>query len=334
MKIFLYLIFIFLTFVTLTIHSCSKDKNGIPEIVNPKIDLIKNSKWRYKSINSFTREDTTIYYGGLSIIHNDTLIKRYVDRLTGKVFSREYKWTVDIFDSVIVFQKKHPEIVDSILVESYPYKLFWFSYQNILDINGQYFVSIDTNGYSQLPDSMYSNIIEFEIGGYKIGDFIDRDLVNIEDVSNWYSPPRENVHLKNDENLKLTIIGDSIIIGIEQKEISNTDIDDIIKVINEKTGIEPKYYHPDTSKYDEYDMIVESYGWGGYSDDYDIQLSRYQKIINESVNDLTKLMYSRVFGVGWGKWELTIESQILENMIKSIYFSNDESPKSKSQYIK
>ena len=45
-------------------------------------------------------------------------------------------------------------------------------------------------------------------------------------------------------------------------------------------------------------------------------------------------MYLRVFGVGWGEWELTIESQILENMIKStgneligyVHYNNETIP--------
>jgi len=302
-------------------------------MLNPKIDLIKSSKWQSKHINKFTTQDTTNYYGGLSIINNDSYLMSHVNKITGELTDRQSKWTVDIFDSLIVFQRKHPEIVDSILIDSSLYKLFWFSNHNVLKIDEIYYAEVDKKESLQLPDSMYSDIIEFEIGGYKIGDVISKDLVIIKDVMNYYSPPRETGHLKNDESLHLTIVGDSIIVSIEQREISDSDIDDIIKVITEKTGFEPKHSPPDTVEVSYGALVFESYNWGGYSEQYRIDLSRHKSIQNETSDEIDKLMILSM-GVGWSNWDLEIESSLLEGIIYSVYFSNFDEAITKSQYIK
>ncbi len=330
----LFMKFIIIIFsVILIISSCSKNNGDKTEILNPKLNLIVNTKWKFNSIKSYSIKDTTTYYGSLFILNNDSLIIKPVNSKTGELIDTTIIWSFDISDTGFVIKSKHPDIPDSIITQTGLIELFWFSKQNILKINDLYFTTADKKANVQLPDSLYEKIIEFEIGGYKIGDFIRRDLVVITDVSNWYSPPREEGHLKNDENVKLTIIGDSIIVSIEREEIPNYDIDDIIKVISEKTGIDPKYSSPDTMKSTNWDHVSESYDWGGSSKEYDISLRRFKTIINDNSSEMDKLMIL-TSGVGWGDWYLEIESSFIEGIINSVYFSNVDKPRAKSQYIK
>jgi len=327
-------LFIGLAFLgLLIIQSCSKDKNDTPEILSPKLDLIINTEWQCSGISRITYNDTTTYYGGLYIINNDSMTYIPVNKSTGELSDTHSQWSCDILDTGFVFKRKHREIVDSIITVNRSYELFWFSHQNVLEMDfGIYCSAVGEKSTIQLSDSMYSKIIEFEIGGYKIGDIISKDLVIINDVENYYSPPRERGHLKNDENLHLTIIGDSIISSIEQKEISDSDIDDIIKVITDKTGFEPDY-SLDTAKSEFWDLAIERYAWWNLSDGYNIDLSRFQNIVNDNTDDITKRMLL-MSGIGWRKWDLEVENNVLESMIKAIYLSNDGMPKSKSKYIK
>lgn len=325
---------IFIIFsVFFIIPSCSKKRVNKSEILNPKLNLIVNTKWNYNGIKSYSIKDTTTYFGSIFTLNNDSLIVKPVNSKTGELIDTTIFWSFDISDTGFVIKTKHHEIPDSIITQTGLYELFWFNNQNILKVNDLYFTTADENANLQLPDSLYEEIIEFEIGGYKIGDFIRRDLVVITDVYNWYSPPREEGHLKNDENIKLTIIGDSIIVSIEREEIPNSDIDDIIKVISEKTGIDPKYSPPDTMKSTNLDYVSESYDWGGSSKEYDISLRRYKGILNEKSTEIDKLTMLSI-GVGWSDWDLEIESSYLKEIINAVYFSDYDGHRTKSRYIK
>ena len=145
---------------------------------------------------------------------------------------------------------------------------------------------------------------------------------------------KEIAHLKTDENVNLKLVGDSIIVSIERKEISNSEIDDIITVINEKTGIEPKYSPPTTMKSSNYDLVHESYNWGDIFAQYNISLKRWKTILNETSTDFDRRMFLLRKEKGLEDWDLKIESPSLEKMINVTYFANLKGKKSKSPYIK
>jgi hypothetical protein len=83
--------------------------------------------------------------------------------------------------------------------------------------------------------------IKFEIAGYLIGDTINRDLLEINNVINSATFSLEQGELKSNDEIDIDIIGGKFVFGITQRNISDYDIDDIIKVVNAKLGIKPKH---------------------------------------------------------------------------------------------
>jgi len=319
--------------VILILSSCTKTNDERSQILSTKLNLIKNTKWFCDGVKSFTYKDTTGYYGSKFILHGDSVFALPVNNKTGDLLDTTFSWFLGISDTGYVERIRHHEIPDSIITLNGKYQLFWFRNKNILKIGDQYFTPFNKSSNYQLPDSLYDKIIEFEISGFKIGDFIKRDLIEITDVENWRFPVREKGNLKTEENVKLEIVGDSIIVSIEREDIPNSDIDDIIRVISEKTSDDPKYSEPDTNKSSHWDHVVESYDWGGFSEQYDISLCRYKTVPNESSTEIDRLMILSS-GVGWRDWDLKIESSLLEEIIIATYFANSKVKKSKSPYIK
>jgi hypothetical protein len=211
------------------------------------------------------------------------------------------------------------EKADTTLKQSGKYKLFLVKKNNVLALDDAFFVQMDGSNKIHLPDSLYDKFVEFEVGGFKIGDIIKRDSVEIVDIYNFFTPIRELGMLNRDHNIYMEIVGDSIVIALSRNEIPSSAIENIKEVISGKLGIRPSFSGPDTTN----DRIVEEYSWGGDTESYYIYLSR------------DKTVFSKTLVTKWSNWELHIDSPLWEAVIKTIYFPNPESMKTaKSFYIK
>jgi hypothetical protein len=138
----------------------------------------------------------------------------------------------------------------------------------------------------------FDDRVKFEIADFTIGDTINRELIQVENIINLDTYTLENAYLKSNKNIEFDIIGDSIILSISQREISGSEVDDIIKVVNNKLSSEPEYKPKEIN--DDYEF--ESYSW--YKFGIMIQLQKmtyvgndYYRLINSKLNSWT-LYYS------------------------------------------
>jgi len=152
--------------------------------------------------------------------------------------------------------------------------------------------------------------VKFKIAGYSIGDTINRNLLKIEDVSNFDSYSIEEGKLKSNENVEFDLIGGRYIFKITQHEISDYNIDDIIKVINTKLGIAPK--HTPLIKGKEYEKEYYTWDKNGVS----ITLQKMKYIGNNTL----KKLYSPE------GWTLYYEDKIMDSLLKNEF--KNSTPKS------
>jgi hypothetical protein len=160
-------------------------------------------------------------------------------------------------------------------------------------------------------EQLIINPIEFELGGLSIGDTIDRDDYTFNDIieENYlYNYFAEEAELKSNPNVEAHIFNDFYIVNIKQRKIESNDIDNIIEVVNNKIGFEPRY----SQRQMEGDAHWEHYSWR--KDGVVISLTRYE--------------YSKkdMFWLNMG-WTLNYSNEIYIGLVKSLY------PKKKAQSI-
>jgi hypothetical protein len=86
----------------------------------------------------------------------------------------------------------------------------------------------------------FLSIINFKIGGFQIGDSISiENFENIEDYKTYDNTNILTGNPKGNENIEVDIIDKKYIYNITQKKIARNEIENIIKVINEKIKIIP-----------------------------------------------------------------------------------------------
>jgi hypothetical protein len=86
----------------------------------------------------------------------------------------------------------------------------------------------------------FLSIINFKIGGFQIGDSIS--IQNFENIESYKTYENTNLLVgnpKGNENIEVEIIDKKYIYKITQKNIVRNEIENIIKVINDKIKIEP-----------------------------------------------------------------------------------------------
>ena len=159
--------------------------------------------------------------------------------------------------------------------------------------------NLDKSENQEISEIKYFENIRFEVGGLSIGDTINRENFNFDDVSNYDEYSFEEAELKSNEDIDVKIIGDKYILKIIQRGISKYDLEDIIKVVSTKLNQEPK--HSPTSKGKDYEY--EAYYWD--KNGVDISLSRYKYTGNDSFLKI----------VSNDDWELNYEDKILESLL-------------------
>ena len=132
----------------------------------------------------------------------------------------------------------------------------------------------------------FDDRIKFEIADFTIGDTISRELVEIEGISSFETYTLENAVLKSNKNIEFEIIGDSIIYSISQREISDSEADDIKQVIKYKLSKEPEYTPKEIK--DEYEF--ENYYWNKFETTIQLQKMTYlgnnfYSLLNAKINN-------------------------------------------------
>ncbi|MBC8526978.1 MAG: hypothetical protein H8D22_09025 [Candidatus Cloacimonetes bacterium] len=237
-------IYLFSLLILICLIGCSKKTNTIAK---------KHKSYQYFKVTTWVSEK----YGFKQIIKDDSLF------ISGTLYDGSIIDTVYHFsltDSTLYYTEIKE---DTTITVSYGYD-FIFYYDMpyfVLSTPSSYFLVFTPEKRDiEIKSTNNSKSIRFEIDGYSIGDIIDRDLINFTDVSN-YGVPLEIGNLRSNNDIILSIIGDSIIYSIERENIHDYDIDNILKVVTNKLGKEPEHDPMPNKKAIKHEPIFERYSW-------------------------------------------------------------------------
>lgn len=319
-------ILVAMSVVLLVLTTCSEKDIKTDKPVVSRVDLINHTDWHYWYFLKFQDK----YRGLKAKLKNDTLSVQHADPETGEFNTDLNTWTVDLNDSAYVLDFVSGDTSAFKIADSSAYNLFRIRDTNVLRIWNLVLVAEPTSTDILLPDSLYDQIIEIKIAGYSVGDAIDPSLIEIQDIENYFSPPREIAKLKSNPDVELTVMGDSLILELKREAIPNSELDGVISVITAKTGEDPEYNAPDTTSFSNRVYVAESYIWRG-NDEYFIRMKR-----SDLITDRDSYQYRKFLTEGvslWGDWELDIQSPVIEEALRVINFDLESKPNPKSLYV-
>lgn len=222
----------------------------------------------------------------INIVDSTVIITQIVGKGKWEEISNEYKFIPNS---------------DTILTDT-----FMFDFKNF---NGIKLLLYNTDNYYPIVYNLLENKsvnetnhidnVKFEIAGYSIGDTINRNLLEIDDVTNYDLYSIEEGELKSNDDIDIELIGSMYVFKITQHDVSEYDLEDIMKVVKAKLGIEPK--HTPLTKGKEYEQ--EYYRWNKNGVEITLQKMKYIG------NDSWKRLYSN------DGWTLYYEDKIMESLL-------------------
>jgi len=179
------------------------------------------------------------------LFKNDSII--CFSELTGKKtrFPLMKKDSLIIFKGLHTITKKGEKKKDTIITDTllYDFKnIFNKPLLIIKSLKSEYYdiLTSSKNNIEIEETNNFLSIINFKIGGLKIGDSISIDnLNNLKDADNFYTKNLLIGNPKYNENIELEIIDRKYIYSIKQKNIEKSETQNIVKIINEKINITP-----------------------------------------------------------------------------------------------
>lgn len=153
-------------------------------------------------------------------------------------------------DSLIIFKKKFQSRKglknrDTLINDTLLYDFRYLFNKPLLILKspkyGNYDVLTTSKDNIELEETNnFLSIINFKIGGFQIGDSISiENFENIKDKKIYNGTNILVGNPKGNENIEAKIINKKYIYSITQKNIANSQIENIIKVVNEKIKIIP-----------------------------------------------------------------------------------------------
>lgn len=307
----------FLIFITI-LFSCSK-----------KQDNFSKYEWilHYKKYNEDYSKSTSHQR---VLFKNDSIV--CFSELTGKTtrFPLIKKDSIIIFKELYTIKRKGEKKKDTIISDTLLFdfkKIFNKPLLIIKPLKSEYYNVLTTskNNVEIEETSNFLSIINFKIGGLKIGDSIS--MQNFENIKDKKTYDDTNLLIGNptgNENIEVEIIDKKYIYSITQKNISNNQIENIIKVVNEKIK-----KTPDTIKKSK-PLYTEGYRWNSNgieielkkNDIYQYYMDKAEKITkNNYGSQICKSTYIKMATkeIGKGKYyELEYNNELLQTILKTI----------------
>jgi len=230
-----------------------------------------------KNLSYFT--DNEWYYGEKLLIRNDTF-------LAGKFLHYSYKdstvknFPVAVTDSTIIIsvtyenQDDQPTMnknrfdtvyYDLKYINNKPVLLMYFDAFPILMRSKKELNFKETNNYPK---------IKFVMGGYTIGEEIDRNLLKTRGIYNYEKYTIEDCELKENRDISIKIIGYNTVYSIERKNIPDFRVEEIKRVISAKLNQQPEY-SPMKKWTEDADYEYEFYRWSNYGVRMTLSKSKY-----------------------------------------------------------
>ena len=178
-------------------------------------------------------------------------------------------------------------------------------------------IDLSNTKITSLPDN-------FKIGGFQIGDSIS--IQNFENIESYKTYENTNLLVgnpKGNENIEVEIIDKKYIYKITQKNIVRNEIENIIKVINDKIKIEPDTIKKSKPRY------REGFRWESNGiiirllkrDMYQYYTDRAEKITKSDFR--SQILKSTMFNLATKQlgndkyYELEYENELLETILKN-----------------
>jgi hypothetical protein len=157
--------------------------------------------------------------------------------------------------------------------------------------------------------------IDFEIGGFSIGDTLANSLVT--DIEDW-GGKCITANLIANKNIHLELINEKIIYSIERSNIKPQELYSIIEVINEKVKIEAETFTDETNN-----IVTESYIWRTSGINIVLEKENWsqfyrEKSINEKDNYLKKY-YLDLSNEDYNYWTLKYQNYTLQYILDYVY---------------
>ena len=237
-------------------------------------------------------------------------------------------------DSLIIFKKKFQSRKglknrDTLINDTLLYDFRYLFNKPLLILKspkyGNYDVLTTSKNNAEIEESNnFLSIINFKIGGFQIGDSIS--IQNFENIESYKTYENTNLLVgnpKGNENIEVEIIDKKYIYKITQKNIVRNEIENIIKVINDKIKIEPDTIKKSKSRY------REGFRWESNGiiirllkrDMYQYYTDRAEKITKSDFR--SQILKSTMFNLATKQlgndkyYELEYENELLETILKN-----------------
>jgi len=237
-------------------------------------------------------------------------------------------------DSLIIFKKKFQSRKglknrDTLINDTLLYDFRYLFNKPLLILKspkyGNYDVLTTSKNNAEIEESNnFLSIINFKIGGFQIGDSIS--IQNFENIESYKTYENTNLLVgnpKGNENIEVEIIDKKYIYKITQKNIVRNEIENIIKVINDKIKIEPDTIKKSKPRY------REGFRWESNGiiirllkrDMYQYYTDRAEKITKSDFR--SQILKSTMFNLATKQlgndkyYELEYENELLETILKN-----------------
>ncbi|MCL5247718.1 hypothetical protein M4I21_18035 [Cellulophaga sp. 20_2_10] len=307
----------FLLLLTI-LFSCSK-----------KQDNFSKYEWliHYKEYNEDYSKSTS---------HQKVLFKNDSIVCFSEITGKSMKFPLIKKDSLIIFkelytitrkgEKKKDTIVTDTLLFDFK-KLFDKPLLIIKPLKSEYYNVLTTskNNIELEETNNFLSLINFKIGGMQIGDSIS--IQNFENIKDKKTYDDTNILVgnpKGNENIEAQIINKKYIYSITQKNIANSQIENIIKVVNEKIKI-----NPDTIKKSK-PFYTEGYRWNSKGIEVELKKDDIYQYYMDKAEEITKSDFGSQMRkstyikmatkeIGNGKYyELEYNNELVQNILRII----------------
>lgn len=190
---------------------------------------------------------------------------------------------------------------------------------SLIELKGQQFLMIKSNDYDlkyflllkssiNNPNPKIYNYLDFKIDGFSIGDTIDKSLLIDIERNEYFNHISEAKSISN--NIEFEIVND-LIYSIKHLEIDPNDVNNLLKILNEKCG-----FRPDTV--DER-LAWTEFGYKWENKEYNIRLTYEDKSEFYKDNYFRKSIYEDLL---WEEernkfWKLEYDNYMLQKFIIS-----------------
>lgn len=260
------------------LSSCSTNKNE-----SRNINYFVDNDW-YIDNDVLIRNNTFIASNFLHYSFNDSTVGEFPMEITDSTIIIHVKKYKTVAQPVIDEDRKDTVFYDLRYINNTPVLLVYFEAFPLLLKSKKSLKFEETNNYPR---------VKFVMGGYTIGQEVDRNLLKTRGIYNYEKYTIEDCELKENRDITIKIIGYNSVYSIERKNIPDFRVEEIKRVISSKLDQKPEY-SPMKKWTEDSDYEYEFYRWSNYGVRMTLSKSNYvgnSSFVNYFDNDDWVLSY-------------------------------------------